>query len=46
MRVACASDLHEHLVDVPACDLLLIGGDLTFVDDRYELAHDIVLVEL
>ncbi len=30
MRVACASDLHEHLVDVPECDLLLIGGDLTF----------------
>jgi Icc-related predicted phosphoesterase len=30
VRVACASDLHEHLVDVPECDLLLVGGDLTF----------------
>jgi len=30
MRVVCASDLHEHLVDIPECDLLLLGGDLTF----------------
>ena len=30
MRVVCASDLHEHLVDLPECDLLLLGGDLTF----------------
>jgi Icc-related predicted phosphoesterase len=30
MRVACLSDLHEHLVDIPECDLLLLGGDLTF----------------
>ena len=30
MRVACAADLHEHLVDVPECDLLLVAGDLTF----------------
>jgi Icc-related predicted phosphoesterase len=39
MRVVCASDLHEHLVDVPECDLLLLGGDLTFAfggsDDKW-----------
>lgn len=28
MRVACLSDLHGFLPDVPACDVLLIGGDL------------------
>ena len=30
VRVACASDLHEHLVPVPECDLLVVAGDLTF----------------
>jgi hypothetical protein len=29
-RVVCTSDLHEHLVDIPACDLLLIAGDASF----------------
>jgi hypothetical protein len=24
-RIVCVSDLHEHLVDLPACDLLLVG---------------------
>ena len=30
MRIACVADLHEHLVGVPECDLLLVAGDLTF----------------
>ena len=28
--VVCIADLHEHLVDIPACDLLLIAGDVSF----------------
>ena len=28
--IVCISDLHEHLVDIPTCDLLLIGGDVSF----------------
>jgi Icc-related predicted phosphoesterase len=28
--IACIADLHEHLVDIPRCDLLLIAGDVSF----------------
>lgn len=29
-RVACVSDLHESLIDIPPCDLLLIAGDISY----------------
>lgn len=29
-RIVCTADLHEHLVDIPPCDLLLIAGDISF----------------
>lgn len=28
--IVCVSDMHEHLVDIPECDLLLIAGDVSF----------------
>jgi Icc-related predicted phosphoesterase len=29
-RVVCTADIHEHLPDIPECDLLLIAGDVSF----------------
>jgi Icc-related predicted phosphoesterase len=29
-QIACIADLHEHLVEIPACDLLLVAGDVSF----------------
>ena len=29
-RIACVSDLHEHLADIPPCDLSLIAGDVSY----------------
>jgi hypothetical protein len=28
--VVCNSDFHEHLLDIPTCDRLLIAGDVSF----------------
>jgi hypothetical protein len=30
ISIVCISDLHEHLVEIPPCDLLLIAGDVSF----------------
>lgn len=29
-KIACVSDLHENLIEIPECDLLLIAGDITY----------------
>jgi Icc-related predicted phosphoesterase len=36
-RLVCTADLHEHLPDVPECDLLLIAGDISF-SAKHDLA--------
>lgn len=30
VKIVCVSDLHEHLIDIPECDILLIAGDISF----------------
>jgi len=34
MRIAATADLHGNLVEIPECDLLLIGGDVTPTSDH------------
>ena len=29
-RIVCTADLHEHLPEIPSCDLLLIAGDISY----------------
>lgn len=29
-EIVCVADLHEHFVDIPECDLLLVAGDVSF----------------
>ncbi len=29
-RIVCTADLHENLIEIPDCDLLLIAGDISF----------------
>ncbi len=36
-RIVCTADLHEDLIDIPECDLLLIAGDISFAS-KGELA--------
>jgi hypothetical protein len=28
-RIVCIADLHERLINIPECDLLLIAGDVS-----------------
>jgi Icc-related predicted phosphoesterase len=45
-KLICTADLHENLIDIPACDLLLIAGDVSFAfkgdlaAKQYFLAHE------
>ena len=29
-RIVCTADLHENLIEIPDCDVLLIAGDISF----------------
>ena len=29
-RIVCTADIHEHLPEIPECNLLLIAGDVSF----------------
>ena len=29
-RIVCTADLHENLIEIPECDLLVIAGDISF----------------
>ena len=29
-RIVCTADLHENLIEIPECDVLLIAGDISF----------------
>jgi len=29
-RIVCTADLHENLIEIPECDLLLIAGDISY----------------
>ena len=29
-KIVCTADLHENLIDIPECDLLLIAGDVSY----------------
>ncbi len=29
-KIVCTADLHEHLIEIPECDVLVIAGDISF----------------